>query len=173
MSNTTPKKKSAGTDPLMLTFFENEVAALYASEQYTADNLPELKKLSSSAELGNVFEEIFAGSAGHISALERIFVLLQVTPVPTLPDSIVAISRTRDELLKESVPGSLQRDLSVILIYQKIAHYKISTYSGLSQIAKLMGRSDIAHILEHSLSDEKNAESALASVNHELVLRQR
>ncbi len=47
---------------------------------------------------------------------------------------------------------------------QKVEHYEIATYGGLAQLAKTIGREDIADILGQTLSEEKETDELLTSL---------
>ena len=52
----------------------------------------------------------------------------------------------------------------MILAGQKVEHYEISTYGGLAQLARTIGRDDVAEILAETLADEKEADELLTNV---------
>ncbi len=164
MSSVQLRKKPAGADPLMLEFFEKEMGSLYASEKFLTHILTEFTGLASSPLLVKAFHLFAEESRRHMERLEKIFGLMRVAPASKISDSLAGILKSRHELISESAPGSLNRDLALVLIYQKIADYKISTCSGLSQISKVLGRGDIAQILELSLEEERNSLEWLSSL---------
>ena len=47
---------------------------------------------------------------------------------------------------------------------QKVEHYEIATYGGLTQLAKTLGNDEIAEILGNTLSEEKEADETLTSI---------
>jgi ferritin-like metal-binding protein YciE len=52
----------------------------------------------------------------------------------------------------------------LILAAQKVEHYEISTYGGLTQLAKTLGRDDIAELLYATLQEEKATDEKLTTV---------
>jgi ferritin-like metal-binding protein YciE len=47
---------------------------------------------------------------------------------------------------------------------QKVEHYEIASYNGLSRLAKTLGLTEIADILEQTLSEENLADSKLSDI---------
>ena len=56
------------------------------------------------------------------------------------------------------------RDVALIIAAQKAEHYEIATYGSLVQLAKVMGRDDIADLLEQTLNEEKEADELLTQL---------
>ncbi len=58
-------------------------------------------------------------------------------------------------IIEDTDEGTATRDVGLILAAQKVEHYEIATYGGLAQLAKTLGRDDIAQILGTTLTEEK------------------
>jgi ferritin-like metal-binding protein YciE len=52
----------------------------------------------------------------------------------------------------------------LIMAGQKVEHYEIATYGGLAQLAKTLGKEDIANILGEILEEEKEADELLTNL---------
>ena len=59
--------------------------------------------------------------------------------------------------------------MGLILAGQKVEHYEISTYGGLTQLAKTLGHNDVADILYSTLTEEKEADQLLTTIAEENV----
>lgn len=58
-------------------------------------------------------------------------------------------------VIEENEDGTATRDVGIILSAQKVEHYEIAAYGGLTTLAKTLGRDDIAEILaEEKETDE-------------------
>ena len=67
------------------------------------------------------------------------------------------------ELLKEDVDTDVL-DAGLIAAAQKVEHYEIATYGGLTQLAKTIGREDVAELLGETLGEEKTADELLTEI---------
>ena len=55
----------------------------------------------------------------------------------------------------------MTRDTGIIMASQKVEHYEIASYGTLVQLAKVMGKEDIANLLETTLEEEKTTDQNL------------
>jgi ferritin-like metal-binding protein YciE len=75
-------------------------------------------------------------------------------------------------MIEETPKGTSTRDAALIISAQKVEHYEISAYGSLVQLAKTIGRTDVADILAETLEEEKATdqlltELAISSINIE------
>jgi len=87
------------------------------------------------------------------------------------------ITKEGESIIEDTEEGTATRDVGLILAAQKVEHYEISTYGGLTQLAKTLGLNDVAKLLHTTLQEEKKADELLtgiaeSSVNNE-SLRER
>jgi ferritin-like metal-binding protein YciE len=65
----------------------------------------------------------------------------------------------------DSVVGDAEdnsvRDASIIASAQRVEHYEIAGYGTVRTYAKLLGKNDIANLLEQTLQEEKEADQTL------------
>lgn len=47
---------------------------------------------------------------------------------------------------------------------QKVEHYEIATYGSLAQLAKTLGKTDLADLMVQTLEEEKEADQLLTSI---------
>jgi len=74
------------------------------------------------------------------------------------------ISIEGEGMIEDTDAGTVARDVALILAAQKVEHYEISTYGGLAQLAKTLGKQDIAAILAQTLAEEHEADTLLTSI---------
>jgi ferritin-like metal-binding protein YciE len=67
-------------------------------------------------------------------------------------------------VVEETEDGTSTRDAALIIASQKIEHYEIATYGSLVQLAKTLGKNDIAELLQASLDEEKRADEMLTQI---------
>jgi ferritin-like metal-binding protein YciE len=74
------------------------------------------------------------------------------------------ITKEGEGLIEETEKGSKTRDVGLIMAAQKVEHYEIATYGSLAQLAKTLGRNDIANLMGQTLQEEKAADDMLTQI---------
>lgn len=108
----------------------------------------------------------------HVTRLEQVFELLEEKVQAKKCDAMAGLVEEGEGIVEDTEAGTATRDVGIILASQKIEHYEIATYGGLTQLAKTLGRDDIAEILGTTLGEEKETDELLTeiaenSVNYE------
>ncbi|HEX3893986.1 MAG TPA: DUF892 family protein [Terracidiphilus sp.] len=67
------------------------------------------------------------------------------------------------EVIEDTDEGAI-RDAALIAASQRVEHYEMAGYGAARDFAKLLGKSDIASLLEETLEEEKNADKKLTSI---------
>jgi ferritin-like metal-binding protein YciE len=67
-------------------------------------------------------------------------------------------------MIKEMPKGTAARDAGLIICAQKVEHYEIAAYGSLVQLAKTMGRTDVADLLQQTLDEEKQTDLLLTEL---------
>jgi ferritin-like metal-binding protein YciE len=168
---TKPKKASddAERDSMLLEFFHGEIKDIYWAEKHLLKTLPKMAKAATSAELKKAFTTHLEETQGHVERLEEIFDLLGAKPQTKKCDAMEGITKEGDSIVEETEEGTSTRDVGLILAAQKVEHYEISTYGGLTQLAHNLGREEIADILKTTLDEEKTADEILTTIAEDHV----
>jgi ferritin-like metal-binding protein YciE len=162
----------AGKNASLEVFFRDEVKDIYWAEKHLVKTLPRMAKAATTPELKKAFTNHLEETKVHVERLEKVFDLLETKPQAKKCEAMEGITKEGDGIVKETVTGTATRDVGLILAGQKVEHYEISTYGGLTRLARNLGREDIAEILETTLGEEKTADELLTriaekSVNYE------
>ena len=67
------------------------------------------------------------------------------------------------EVLERTEKGAI-RDAALIAASQRVEHYEMAGYGVERDFTKLLGKGDIASLLEDTLDEEKNADKQLTSI---------
>jgi ferritin-like metal-binding protein YciE len=164
--NTTASKKHAtGKDNSELRdFFVDEINDIYWAEKHLVKTLPKMKKAATSEELQAAFEDHLQVTRQHVERLEKEFSLLGEKAQAKKCDAMEGITKEGESIIEDTEQGSATRDVGLILAAQKVEHYEISTYGGLTQLAKTLGLEEIANVLYSTLKEEKEADEKLTEV---------
>lgn len=150
-------------------FFKDEIRDIYWAEKHLVKTLPKMAKAATSAELKEAFTNHLEETKEHVERLEQVFELLEEKAQAKKCDAMEGITKDGDGILEETETGTSTRDVGLILAGQKVEHYEIATYGGLAQLARNLGRDDVAEILEQTLAEEKEADKLLTTVAEESV----
>ena len=74
------------------------------------------------------------------------------------------LTKEAESIIEETEEGTSTRDVGIIMAAQKVEHYEIATYGGLTQLAKTMGLTEVADLLGQTLEEEKEADEGLTSI---------
>jgi len=152
------------TDSRLTEFLHDEIKDIYWAEKHIVTALPKMKKAATSQELKDAFEEHLEVTKGHIERLEKVFSLLGAKPQAKKCDAMEGILKEGTSIIEDTEEGTATRDVGLIIAAQKVEHYEISTYGGLRQVATTLGLDDVAALLEETLTEEKEADTALTGI---------
>jgi ferritin-like metal-binding protein YciE len=168
----TKQKKTADSaekDSMLLEFFHGEIKDIYWAEKHLLKAIPKMSKAATAPELKEAFNNHLEETKGHVERLEQVFEMLGFKPQAKKCDAMEGITKEGDGIVEETEDGTSTRDVGLILAGQKVEHYEISTYGGLTQLARNLGRDDVAEILETTLNEEKTADETLTAIAEENV----
>ncbi len=161
---TAKKTTEKVTDSRLTEFLHDEIKDIYWAEKHIVAALPKMKKAATSQELKDAFEEHLSVTKTHVERLEKVFELMGAKPQAKKCEAMDGILKEGNSIIEDTEEGTATRDVGLILAAQKVEHYEISTYGGLRQVASTLGLDDIAALLEETLTEEKEADSALTEV---------
>lgn len=144
--------------------FIEELRDIYWAEKHLTKALPKMRKACTSQELASAFEEHLAVTEGQIERVEQTFELLDMTPRAKKCEAMEGLVKEAQGVIEDTDTGSATRDVALIIAAQKVEHYEIATYGSLVQLAKTMGRDDIANLMQQTLDEEKEADVLLTEL---------
>jgi ferritin-like metal-binding protein YciE len=156
--------KTGMRDHRLEEFFNDELKDIYWAEKHLVKTLPKMEKAATSQQLKKAFTDHLEATKGHVSRLEQVFEMLGKKPQAKKCDAMEGITKEGESIIEDTEEGTSTRDVGLILAGQKVEHYEISTYGGLAQLAKTLGKDDVAEILAKTLAEEKEADKLLTSV---------
>ncbi len=144
--------------------FLDELKDIYWAEKHLTKALPKMRKAATSQELAAAFENHLAETEGQIKRIESVFELLGMAAKAKKCDAMEGLVKEAQSLMEELPKGSMVRDAGMIIAAQKVEHYEIAAYGSLVQLAKTMGKNNIANLLLATLNEEKNADQLLTQL---------
>ncbi len=157
-------KTTPDTDPALLELFKDSIMDIYWAENHLVKRLPKMIGAASSKKLGQTITVHLEETKVHVSRLEKVFDLLGEEPLAKKCDAMEGLTLEGQEIVESTEAGTATRDVGIILASQKVEHYEIATYGGLTQLAATLGLTDISEILAQTLEEEKNADILLTEL---------
>ena len=146
--------------------FVDELKDLYNAENQLVKALPKLAKASESPELKAGFEEHLEQTKGHVERLESIFSKLGENPKGKKCKGMEGLVEEGVEAIEE-YDGAV-RDAALIGGAQRVEHYEIAGYGTVIAMAKQLGESAHAKLLEQTLAEEKETDAKLTSLSQKV-----
>jgi ferritin-like metal-binding protein YciE len=135
-------------------FFIHELSDAYSAEQQIVKLLPTLVKEADHKELADALTEHERETREQIKNLDQVFKLLGERPEAMVCHGAEGLKKEHDSFIKEEPSPEVLR-LFVAGAAAKTEHYEIESYSGLVDMATLLGEDECAKLLEENLKQEE------------------
>ena len=155
---------SPDQDSMLEELFMDELKDIYWAEKHLVKTLPKMAKAATSEELKKSFTDHLEVTKEHVSRLEEAFSLLDKKAQAKKCEAMAGLTKEGEGIIEDTEKGSLTRDVGLIMAAQKVEHYEIATYGSLAQLAKTLGKKDIANLMLQTLEEEKEADELLTSI---------
>jgi len=143
--------------------FVHTLQDIYYAEHQILKALPDMVKKASDPELKKGFSGHLKQTKGHIKRLDRVFKMIKSVPQGTKCPAIEGILDESNEIAGE-VGDKMVLNAALIAAGQAVEHYEITRYGTLVAWAKVIGRNDVAKILNMTLNEEKAADKKLGGI---------
>ena len=160
LGSTSKKDQSSLLEELLV----GELKDIYWAEKKLVKTLPKMAKAATSAELKNTFSDHLEITKGHVTRLEKAFGLLNEKIQAKKCEAMEGLTKEGEEIIEDTKQGTLTRDVGLIMAAQKVEHYEIATYGSLAQLAKTLGKNELADLMLKTLGEEKQADVLLTSI---------
>lgn len=157
-----PRKNNQTIDNLNQLFI-HEIQDLYSAENQIIKVLPKIAKLVSNPELKQSLKDHLQETKYQVERLNKVFHLIKETPKNLYCLGMDGIFQEAEEVLS-LVTNSVVRDAAIIALAQKVEHYEITSYGSAKAHAEELDYDDIAHLLDETLEEEKNADKVLSKI---------
>lgn len=147
----------------------DELKDIYWAEKQLVKSLPKMQKAATTDELREAFADHLEVTREHVSRLEEAFELLDRKAQAKKCEAMAGLTKEAEEVIADTEKGSITRDVALIMAAQKVEHYEIATYGSLAQLAKTLGLTDLADLMEETLAEEKEADETLTSIAEQSI----
>jgi ferritin-like metal-binding protein YciE len=142
---------------------QEELKDMYDAEKQLTKALPKLAKKATNAELKSAFEEHLQQTEGHVERLEQVFEQLELPARGKKCEGMKHLISEGEEMMRDAEDDDT-RDALMIAAAQKVEHYEIAAYGTMRTWANLLGKSEVASLLEETLEEEKETDQRLTSL---------
>jgi ferritin-like metal-binding protein YciE len=150
--------------------FVHQLQDIYYAEKQITKALPKMVEKATAPELKTAFESHLRETEGQIDRLERVFGQLGLEIKGTTCPAIEGIIKEANEVAGE-IDDKEVLDAALVAAGQAVEHYEIARYGTLIAWARLLGRDDVAHLLDETLAEEKGADETLNALSIERINR--
>ena len=150
-------------DKELKDLFLDTLKDIYFAEKKILSSLPKMAKAAQSDELRAAFEKHEGETHGQVERLEQVFALIGESPKGKTCDAIVGILDEGKEIM-DDYKGMPALDAGLLAAAQAVEHYEISRYGTLKCWAKELGYNEAVKLLDATLKEEKNTDSALSQL---------
>ena len=150
--------------------YVDELKDLFSAENQLLKALPKMAKAASSDELRTGFEKHLEQTKGHVQRLEEIFQSLDEIPKGKKCVGMEGLVNEGAEVMEEGFEDGVL-DAGLIGAARRVEHYEIAAYGAVSEIAKVLGETKHASLLEKTLTEETQTDQKLAGLAKDINTR--
>ncbi len=152
-------------------FAEKLSTIYYVERELTEKVLPELLESIDNPQLRQGIENHLAQTRGHVANLEQAFAILGEEPETEKSAAFAGLTKDHDQLSKKIDAQPLE-DIVHAGAAAKTEHFEIAAYEGLINLAETLGETEIVHLLEENLDQEREALEQVKQVSKQLFTSQ-
>ena len=163
-SKTSSRQQQSSSGEMLEKFMHDSLKDIYWAEKHLTKAIPKMIKAATNESLISALEDHLEVTEEHVSRLEEVFELFGKKAQAKKCEAMEGLTKEAESIIEETEEGTSTRDVGIIMAAQKVEHYEIATYGGLTQLAKTMGLMEIANLLGQTLAEEKEADEGLTSI---------
>ncbi len=153
--NPSSKIKQAGSRAVLEAFFLDYLQEMYFAENEISDAFADIEAMISSPQLLEILKFHFSIHLKHKERLEKVFLLRNQkvsTKVCKPIKALLSEAKTHLAIFSDDI---VNFEISLILVSQKLAYYKIASYGGLAHLAINLQFRNAATLLAFSVQEEE------------------
>jgi ferritin-like metal-binding protein YciE len=136
---------------------------LYDAEHRIIRALPKMSEAAQEPDLKRALDKHLGETRSQVDRLDAIFRSLNKTPERETCEAMKGLIREGEEMVDAKGNPDV-RDAAIIAAAQRVEHYEIAGYGTARSLARQLGHTEAARLLETTLQEEKNADQVLTRV---------
>jgi ferritin-like metal-binding protein YciE len=149
--------------------FVTELRNTYYAERIGIEGMGESADAATTDEVRNAFLQHQQESRQHVARLEQVFQSLGIDTEEGSCEAADGLADDTRSVISNTESGSLTRDAGLIIAGQKGEHHEIASYGSLVTLAKVMGHTQAAQLLQQTLDEEKNTDRKLTQLAESFI----
>ncbi len=147
--------------------YVGELKDLFSAENQLVEALPKMAKAASSDELRAGFQTHLEQTKAQVQRLEEIFESLDESPKGKKCAAMEGLVKEGSEMMEEDFEDAVL-DVGLIGAARRVEHYEIAAYGAVCEIAKVLGQTKHASLLQETLNEESETDEKLADLAKEI-----
>ncbi len=143
--------------------YVKELRDLYDAENQITEALPKMIDAAHHSELKQALQEHLSVTRQQISRLDRIFQMLGQKPTGETCQGMKGLIKEGDEIVSAGGDPSTI-DAGIISAAQRVEHYEMAGYGTVRTYARLLGKQEMASLLQQTLDEEADANNKLTQI---------
>jgi ferritin-like metal-binding protein YciE len=143
--------------------YVKQLQDLYSAETQLVEAMPKMAEAATSPDLKAGFESHLKQTRGHVTRLEKIFVVLGEDPNGDKCKGMEGLIKEGSEMIDEDVVPE-ERDAGLIAAAQRVEHYEIAGYGTVATYAQLLGDEQARELLQETLQEEEETDETLTEL---------
>jgi ferritin-like metal-binding protein YciE len=132
---------------------------------YWAENqLIKALKATSVKRLEKAILDHLEQTKAHAERLKQVFELLGREPKAKKCDAMEGLTKEGEAAIENTDTATPARNLAIIMASQKVEHYEIASYLGITKLADNLGYTEVSEILTDTLNEELDSDALLADI---------
>ena len=140
-----------------------ELTDLRDAETQLTQALPKLAQSATSAQLRAAFQKHLKETRTHLTRIDQALRALGEKPSSETCEAMKGLLKEGEKHMKKAPAGAL-RDAVLITGAQKVEHYEMASYGTARTYAQVLGKQQVARLLEQTLKEEKAADRTLTGI---------
>ncbi len=145
-------------------FFMDALKDIYWAEKALLKGLQKMAKNTTSEDLKAAFEDHRTVTQTQVERLEQVFELMGKKAQAKKCPAMQGLLDETSETIEETEDDTYTRDCALIVSAQKAEHYEIAAYGSLVTLARAMGHTEAADLLQETLDEEKESDVLLTQI---------
>lgn len=153
----------------LFDFFLYSVRDLYGAENHLVKKLPKFRLLATANQLRLAIDQHLDLTVGHVARLVDVFALIGEKPAAVKCEAMHGIISDFDVTISNTAHELAVRDLAINMACQKIESYEVIAYRGLSDLATILGFTEVASLLNQTFREEQESAGVLKGMSEVLT----
>ena len=144
--------------------YVNELKKTLSMEQQITEALPKMIDKAADTQLKQAFQSHLQETEQHVTRVEEILRECEGEAGTVKCKVLAALITEAEDNIKDATDPSV-RDVTLIASAQAVEHHEMAVYGTLRNLARILGETQQAALLQKTLDEEKHADRLLTEIS--------